>query len=549
MSDWSYRCGSTALVVTDPAGVILHCNPAFAAAVGRRPTMLAGTSLVEALHLPPKSQLVTGFNDAIASGTGRAVVAVRRPGLQPDTPSSEWRFRIEYDRQDQLVYIEGRDLTRERNLSAEVKTRTVKDRLTGLENRDAFVDELQTVLGTGQAVALFMIDVDRFAAFNDTYGHDFGDNLLVTVARRVAGMAGVRDVVARIGGDQFAIMVRRPAGKPEAEAIADRLHDVLISTMVLQQMTVHLRVSIGWSFSEPHEKDAATMLREADTALMRAAELGGNRVQAFQPEFHALIERRVKMESDLRAAVGTPQLDADVQGVFTSDRHLIGFEALARWRHPTRGTIPPVEFIDVAARYGLLDQIMAAVLERALGAIDPWLAEFPSNYLAVNVAPSQLAAGDPIGVLEQALVTSRAEPANIVVEVTERELVAEPASIRTLEQLAERGFRIAIDDFGAGASSIGYLWTLPVSILKLDRSLVASMATDPSARTIVISLIELGRRLGLSIVAEGVETEEEYRMLIDMGRPHVQGYLLHRPCPLADVGATLAAIRSPAGGP
>ena len=545
MKEWSYRRGSTALAVVDPAGVILHANPAFASAAGRRVGALPGSTLVDALDQPPKSQLVSAFQQALATGTGRAVVLVPPPGSDPGTQPPQWRFRLEYDGSDKLVYVEGRDLTKERDLSAEVMTRTVRDRLTGLENRDALVDELQTVLGTGQSVALFIVDVDRFAAFNDTYGHEFGDGLLIAMARRITGMIGVRNTAARIGGDQFAIMARRLKTSDDASEMAERLHETLSGQMALQRTSIHLRLSIGYSFSAANEKDAATMLREADTALMRAAELGGNRIQGFEPEFHDLIERRVRTESDLRAAIGTPQLDADVQGVFTTQGDLIGFEALARWRHPIRGTVPPGEFIDVAGRSGLLDQVLGAVLERSLSALDSWLAESPSNYLAVNVAPSQLAIGDPIGVIDRALLACRAAPENIVVEVTERELVAEPSSIRGLERLADRGIRIAIDDFGAGASSIGYLWTLPVSILKLDRSLISSVGTDHRAKTIVASLIDLGHQLGLSIVAEGVETDDEYRMLSKMGHIGVQGYLLHRPCRLHEID-TVIGTRTPA---
>ena len=541
LKEWSYRRGSAALAVVDPAGVILHANPAFASAAGRRMGALPGSTLVDALDQPPKSQLVTAFQEALATGTGRAVVSVPPPGSDPAIQPPQWRFRFEYEETDGLVYVEGRDLTKERDLSAEVMTRTVRDRLTGLENRDALVDELQTVLGTGQSVALFIVDVDKFAAFNDTYGHEFGDGLLITMARRITGMIGVRNTAARIGGDQFAIMARRLKTHDDAAEMAERLHETLSGQMALQRTSIHLRLSIGYSFSAANEKDAATMLREADTALMRAAELGGNRVQGFEPEFHDLIERRVKTESDLRAAIGTRQLDADVQGVFTTEGDLIGFEALARWRHPIRGTVPPGEFIDVAGRSGLLDQVLGAVLERSLSTLDPWLADSRSNYLAVNVAPSQLAIGDPIGVIDRALLACRAAPENIVVEVTERELVAEPSSIRSLERLADRGIRIAIDDFGAGASSIGYLWTLPVSILKLDRSLIASMGTDHRAKTIVASLIDLAHQLGLSIVAEGVETDDEYEMLAEIGHIGIQGYLLHRPCRLHEIDTVIAA--------
>ena len=537
LAEWFYRNGSTALVVTDRDGVIQECNPAFASICRRRSKLLKGTPMLDALHQPGKSQLVAAYREVLTTGSASAVIAVADgdcgPGQEPS--DRQWRFRLEHDRDSDLVLCRGSDLTRERHLSSEVKTRTVRDRLTGLENRDAFVDELQTVLGTGQSVALFIIDVDRFAAVNDTYGHELGDAVLIVLGRRIRRMVGVRETVARIGGDQFAVMVRRLDGREQAEDIARRLHENLSDRIVIADTSVHLRISIGLSYADSGDKDASTVLREADTALAKAADLGGNRIQWFEPEFHAQIQRRVETEVDLRMAVGTDQLDADVQGVFTVNRRLVGFEALARWRHPTRGTVPPDLFIDVADRFGLLDHVLEAVLDRSLSTLAPWMVADRRRRLAVNVAPSQLIAGRPTELIAAAIHRHGIRADQLVVEVTERELVAEPEAIRTLREITELGSRIAIDDFGAGASSLGYLWTLPVSVLKLDRSLVQSMMTDLKAALVVASIADLGRQLGLSIVAEGVETEDELAQLAELGLRRMQGYLLHRPSRLSDI--------------
>ncbi len=539
LAQWSYQKSAIALAVTDAAGSVLEWNPAFAAICPGPACPVVGQPLLDALGQPPRSHLVIGHADAIANGAGHAVISVAGDS---SGETRELDIVLEFDRQSELVYVMGTDRTRESRLSAEVRTRTVRDRLTGLQNRDAFVDELDAVLAAEQPVALFIVDVDRFTFVNDTYGHQFGDAVLLILGRRLSQVAGVRNVVARIGGDQFAIMLRRLSDPIDVEAAGERIRAAATAELVIDNTAVHLSVSMGFSTTAAAEEtSAAELLRKADTALSRAGELGGNRIQQFRPEFYTRMEQRMRTEVDLRQALGTAQLDADVQGVFHSgDRALVGFEALARWRHPVRGTVPPLGFIDVAERHGLLDHVLRAVLERSLAHLAPWLVAEPDRYVAVNVAPSQLTDGLVVRTIDSALESSGIAPEQLVIEVTERELVADPESISALKDLERLGVQIAIDDFGAGASSLGYLWTLPVSMLKLDRSLTSSILSDPGARRIVASLVSLSADLDLSIVAEGVEREDELAALVELGCERVQGFLLHRPCRLGDVDQLVA---------
>lgn len=532
LAAWSYRHTSVALALLDASGVIVECNPAFAAACHRRRTLVLGQSLLDALGQPPKSPLARALRSAAESGSARAVVSVPQHGSESGG-DRQWRLDLTVEPESQLMTLMGSDLTDLRSLSAELETRTNRDRLTGLENRDALLDALVAALGTGQAVALFLVDVDRFTLINDTYGHKLGDSVLVLLGRRLVQIAGLRNTVARIGGDQFAVMVRRLASQSDVEEMARRLHDALTGDLTLDNTSLHLRVSIGYSATTDAGKGANDLFREADTALTRAAEVGGNITLEFRPEFHEAMEARMRTESDLRAALGTDQIDADVQGIFDCQtKELVAFEALARWRHPERGTVAPAGFIEVADRFGLLGGVMSGVLSRSLRSLRSWLLSAPGRSLAVNVAPSQLLDPRLFDAIVATVETCGVPPDRLTVEVTESQLVAEPSAVAMIGRIHDAGIGIAIDDFGAGASSLGYLWTLPVTILKIDRALVSSITSDAAASRTVAALVTLAHDLGLTVVAEGVEHEADHTALMETGCDRVQGYLLHRPCPL-----------------
>jgi diguanylate cyclase (GGDEF)-like protein len=540
LAEWAYKAAPTALAVTDRDGVIQTSNPSFAELCGQPVDVIGGLVVWETLGASTRTPLQAGYRDAMATGSNRSVVMV-----DGEAGRQHWDFHIDYDADTGLIRLLGQDRTQEYRLSAKVQQTAIRDRLTGLENRDAFIDELDKVVGSRLSVALYVIDVDRFALLNDTYGHTFGDSVLLVLSRRLTQMAGARNMVARIGGDQFAVMLRRLEDEVDVEAAAARLHNGLSGAMSIEGTTVHLRMSMGFTFSPKGAISAADLMRDADTALSRAADLGGNRFQQFHTSFQEQIEHRIRTEADLRQAIGTAQLDADVQGIYRpGDRKLVGFEGLARWRHPDRGTVPPDEFIDVADRFNLLDHVLSAVLDRSLASLLGWLNADRTRYLAVNVAPSQLRDPELLPTLVSALTQFQLSPDQLVVEVTERELVADADSIETVERLHALGLRVAIDDFGSGASSLGYLWTMPVSILKLDRSLTNSMMTDVGAQRVVTSLVNLAHDLDLDVVAEGVEEEHELQRLVDLDCGFAQGYLLHRPCPADTIEARLAQTNS-----
>lgn len=543
LAAWANARSPVAVAVCDSSGVVLRCNPAFAAIGTGCGSGMEGRSISEVLLQPPKSPLNLALKNVLVEGEARVVVSV--PSADSPAPQ-QWEIALDFHPDEDLLYIMANDLSREAQLTAELQTRTTRDRLTGLENRDALRDELAMVLSAGQPVALFLVDIDDFTRINDTFGHEFGDAVLLVVTQRLRRLAGSRSFPARIGGDQFAVMISRMAEPEAIRKTADALHDLLCGEMAINHSRVHLRVSVGYAGAVASEKTSASdLLREADTALSRAGSNGGNQVVEFRPEFHEELRRRTQNEADLRRAVGTEQLDADMQGIFTVDgAELTGFEALARWRHPDRGTVPPDEFIDVADKHGMLDDVLRAVLERSLGALRGWLNANPSRHLSINVAPSQLATRQAVGIVAEALTMWSVNPQQLVVEITERELVEDQVALEALADLEATGVQIAIDDFGEGASSLGYLWTLPVSVLKLDRRLISSMADDSGARRIVSAMVQMAVEIGMRVVAEGVENEAELQILRDIGCQTVQGFLLHRPCPLADLGQIIDAQES-----
>lgn len=525
-AEWFYHHSPEPLATLNLDGCLIAANRAFISAAGNSETPVAGRHLLEVLGQPVHSPLEKALRNVVESGSGRAVSLLKGR----DNSETQWHLELTLDAELRIIFLVCRDQTKESRLAAEVVDRTVRDRLTGLINRDTLTDELSRAVASRQSVALFLIDVDNFTLINDTYGHPFGDDILTAISQRLVRAAGLRNTVSRIGGDQFAVMVRRISKQASIATAAEQLHDLLSQPILLHGTPVHLSVSVGVSHSFDGTADAMDLLREADTAVSRASAQGGGQVLAFLPGFHEEMEKRVRTERELRAALGTSQLDADVQGVLTLDScELVGFEALARWRHPARGTVPPGEFIDAAERTGILDDVLSAVLSRSLETLAPWLAEHSDRHLSVNVAPSQLRRVGLVERFEEAFANYGVTPSQVRVEVTEKELVADPSSVATLHRLHELGISLAIDDFGAGASSLGYLWSLPVSELKLDRSLIQLLPTDRAVKTVVRSLVALATELNLDVVAEGVETAEQLSAVTEFGCTHVQGFYLHRP--------------------
>ncbi len=534
------------LIVTDDRGRVRFCNDAGVRTYATTMTELVGRRITDFVAEGEGREAQRRLVDEALAGDGWAsgrvpTIAVDGSVLDMDVTTvrdpatGNW-----YSVQRNVTEIVRRQRQLER-LNAELRDAALTDELTGLANRRALLIELDRCLRTGEAVALAMFDMDEFRIVNDTLGHGHGDQLLRFAADRLAGAARPSDMIARFGSDEFFALLRNVDRGDDAIEVALSLRDRIAEPYVVDQRVVQLSCSAGVALGDAVNDTAGDLLRHVDIATNKAKERGRSVCVLFDGQLRDEIQARFDLESDLRRALIDDQIDIALQGIFDArDRRLVGFEALARWHHPDRGSVPPDQFIELAEKTGVLDDIAVVVLTKGLEHLADWLRTADTT-LSINFAPSQLrAAGMPdrlLAVLEVFAVA----PESIVVEITEVGLTgALDEALPNLQRLRQAGFHLAIDDFGKGASSLGYLRSVPLSVVKIDGGFVHRLSAEHFAATITGSVIDLASRLGLVAVAECVETEEQLARLVAMGCHRVQGYLLHRPCPGPEAAALVA---------
>ncbi len=412
------------------------------------------------------------------------------------------------------------------------------DSLTGLPNRAMFTELLKAEIESStrsdnHKFAVLFLDLDRFKNINDSLGHTHGDLLLVAFAERLERTLRPLDTLARFGGDEFAILLSGMADATDAVRVAQRISDELSKPFVLDKNSAFATASIGIALSSSGYDRPEDILRDADIAMYRAKENGKARYELFDHGMHARAVSRLQLESDLRHAIEQKQFSVYYQPIVCLQTgRLAGFEALVRWNHPRRGLVEPADFIPVAEETGLIVPIGEWVLNEACAQVRQWQIDSPSHRslsLSVNLSARQVAQPHLLDRIKQALDNSKLPAHCLKLEITES-VVMENAEAAALmfKQLRSLGVQLSIDDFGTGYSSLSYLHRFPLNYLKIDRSFVMRLTTD-NDNAIVRTISTLARNLGMEVIAEGIETEEQYRQLKMLGCEYGQGYLFSRP--------------------
>jgi len=518
-------------------------------ALGRRLSELVVPLRARAAHEAGLTRVLSG--DAGPGAVRREVTALHRSGAEFPVEVTLWWTAL-----DGAVAVHGfvRDISERRSFEGQLARQAVHDRLTGLPNRVLLRDRLEHALARAErqrsSVAVLFLDLDRFKVVNDSLGHDGGDLLLVEVAGRLASALRPGDTLARMGGDEYAVLCEDVAAAGEAVDVAHRMARALEAPFVVRGTDVPVTMSVGVAVSSGGEHDAALLLRDADAALYEAKRQGRGRHQVFSEDMRSGAPDALSMENDLRGAIRHGQLRLFYQPIVRLDRaEVVGFEALVRWEHPRRGLLGPGEFIPQAEESGLIVPLGRSVLDQACAQAVAWergpAAGRPLR-ISVNVSAKQLAHAGWAEEVAEVLDQSGMEPRRLALEITESVLMADPeATTSRLEELRRLGVRIAIDDFGTGYSSLGYLRRLPVDVLKIDKTFIDGVAAGPHESALARAVIKLASTLKLEAVAEGVSDAQQVQALRRLRCPFGQGFYFARPQPAEAVPDLLA--RGPLG--
>ncbi|MFK4387098.1 PAS-domain containing protein [Bradyrhizobium sp. USDA 223] len=437
------------------------------------------------------------------------------------------------------------DVTERHKAQARVAHMARHDSLTDLPNRTLFREKmgegLNQVAIAGGAMAVLCFDLDNFKTVNDRLGHAAGDRLLRWVAARLKENVGEHDTVARLGGDEFAVLQRGPQPQ-SAEALARRLVEIIGHPPPLESQSIHVGVSVGIAIAPDHGLDADELMKCADLALYQAKAKGRGAYQLFEPEMEEQARSRHALEQDLIGALEGREFHLVFQPQMRLDSsELTGFEALLRWKHPSRGFVSPAEFIPIAEENGLIVPIGEWVLRTACATAASW----PGVTVAVNLSPVQFRSRGLVAMVTSALAEAGLPPQRLELEVTETALLDDSkATIDILHQLRALGVRVSLDDFGVGYSSLSYLRKFPFDRIKIDRSFVGTLGESPESVAIVRTIASLGSVLGVETTAEGVETEEQLDFVRECGCTAVQGYYFGKPCLASEVDRTIETLNT-----
>jgi diguanylate cyclase (GGDEF)-like protein/PAS domain S-box-containing protein len=538
---------SDIVLVCDLAGVVSYASQAVAS-YGYATAALAGRTLLDFIH--PEDQAAALAAIESTEGSDRFPVRIRAAdGTWRHIEAAVLRYRAPEAPSQLLVTI--RDVSDQVALRQQVTHLTFHDGLTGLPNR-AYVEErardvLRAAAAAGQTGVIFL-DLDRFTAVNDSVGHGAGDLVLAQAARRLRATVPAQDTVARWGSDEFAVLVENAGSVREVAEIAELLTGVIAAEPFrVADQQIALTGSVGVAFAEP---EAAVLLRNADVAMSRAKDAGGDRVEVYAAHMHADVVRRLEIVSDLQRAIGSGELGLQYQPIVDlATSRVTGAEALIRWWRGGRA-VPAREFLGAAEQSGLIIPLGEWVLREACAQGAAWRRASWDVGIAVNLSARQLAAPAFVGVLAGILAETGLPPQALTVEVNERTLIEEAGLVvGRLAELHALGVRLAIDDFGTGYASLAYLRQVPLDIIKIDPSFVAGLGHDSTLTLLTRTVVQVGRELGLQVIAEGIEQPRQLAALREMGCGYGQGFLVARPMAAPGVEALIQTASREAGQP
>ncbi|MBB5699424.1 putative bifunctional diguanylate cyclase/phosphodiesterase [Sphingomonas yantingensis] len=534
---------------------VVRAGARFALTLGLDPTGLDGMPLLQLLAGPDWETGKFAPSLRVLADKLKAREAFRDLILQVEVAGQQrwWQLAANPRFDDAGTFIGfrgvGSDVTEARQSTDRINRMARYDLLTGLPNRLLVNEALGQAMADadkwGSRCAFMMIDLDRFKAVNDTLGHPVGDRLLGRVSERLREMMTENEIIGRLGGDEFAVVVRDARDTERLENLARTIIAKLSRPYEVDQHTLYIGASVGLAVGPRDGRTAEMLVRSADLALYRSKDAGGGVFHAYEPQLHVAAEERRILEIALRGALQNDELHLYFQPVVdAATTQLTGFEALLRWTHPELGPISPSKFIPLAEDARLIAPIGEWVLRHACAEAACWSDDLR---ISVNVSSEQLHNPAFVSVVAQALSQSGLRPDRLELEVTESVFLREgTGAIRVLDQLLGLGCRLSLDDFGTGYSSLGYLSRTRFSAIKIDRSFVQAAATGGREATAIIrAVVALADSLGMATVAEGVETEEEHRVVAALGCDKVQGYYFGRPLPVAEARALMGV---PTGG-
>jgi diguanylate cyclase (GGDEF)-like protein/PAS domain S-box-containing protein len=549
------------IVTVAPSGRITTATPSLERLTGWTPSESTGISFLDRVHSDDRSRVARLVVGEPRHGRSSSSVfefrMLRRDGEWVDVEAAVVDLRDDATVGGTVLTI--RDIGDRKVFESDLRRQAFQDQLTGLPNRAHFIDRIEQALGrstrTGQPIQVLYLDLDGFKRINDSLGHDAGDRVLRVVAERLTWAVRAGDTAARLGGDEFAVLLEDHATAEAARAVAERIQAMIAPPIDVEGRHVRVGVSVGIASPatassgmmepEDHRTDRAAtadeLIRNADVAMYESKVRGKGRVSTYEPAMRLAAVTRLDLETALREAVEREEFAVHFQPIVSLDSgRIVAIEALARWARPGVGLVPPSGFIAVAEETGLIRPIGMQVFRSACEAAVLWGGGTVPVDLTVNLSARQLQDPHIVETIRRVLTQSGLDPHKLVLEITESALIEDGlAAIDQLVRMRELGIRLAIDDFGTGYSSLGYLERLPVDILKIDRAFVVDLPTSPKRSALVRAIVGMAGALRLTTIAEGVETEEQLRIVGDIGCDLAQGYLLSRPVEAAEIAVLI----------